>query len=332
MKDNKINYVAVGGFVIAMLVGLLVSIALLTGRTGATDSYFAVYNNVTGVKFGTQVLYEGYPIGQVETVTPTPKEGKMMFRVDFGVTRGWRIPADSVAQIAAPGLLSAITISIHAGTDKTALEPGDRIASREAANIFAVMSSVAGDISVLAEENIKPLLKTLNRTVGTFGNLVEGDVSVMIRELSVLFSDIAERIPKIANNVDEFSRSMNDSSRQLGMLLKPENRKKLENMIANMDTAASNFVMLSNDLKETRGKLDELLAATNKVVINNEKNVGASVADLRRIVDSVARNIDSLNQNMEGTARNMYEFSRQIRQNPGLLLGGTPPRDEAVRR
>ncbi len=330
MRSNKINYVAVGGFVIAMLVGLLVSIALLTGRTGATDTYYAIYSNVTGVKFGTQVLYEGYPIGQVESVTPTPKEGKMLFRVDFGVKKGWRIPADSVAQIAAPGLLSAITISIHAGADKIALEPGNRITSREAANIFAVMSSVASDISVLAEESIKPLLGTLNRTVGTFGDLVNGDVSVMVRELSTLFRDIAERMPGIADNVDEFSRSMNDSSRQLGMLLKPENRKKLENMLANMDTTVSNFVKLSDDLKVSRGKLDDLLAATNAVVLNNKKDIRASVSDLRRIVDSTARHIDSLNQNMDGAARNMYEFSRQIRQNPGLLLGGTPPRDEAA--
>ena len=39
-----------------------------------------------------------------------------------------------------------------------------------------------------------------------------------------------------------------------------------------------------------------------------------------------------MNQNLEGAARNMYEFSRQIRQNPGLLLGGTPPEDAAADR
>jgi phospholipid/cholesterol/gamma-HCH transport system substrate-binding protein len=38
-----------------------------------------------------------------------------------------------------------------------------------------------------------------------------------------------------------------------------------------------------------------------------------------------------INQNLEGAARNMFEFSRQIRQNPGLLLGGKPPTDEAPR-
>jgi phospholipid/cholesterol/gamma-HCH transport system substrate-binding protein len=60
--------------------------------------------------------------------------------------------------------------------------------------------------------------------------------------------------------------------------------------------------------------------------------VEKSVVDLRYIVESIARRIDSMNQNLEGAARNMYEFSRQIRQNPGLLLGGTPPEDAAARR
>jgi phospholipid/cholesterol/gamma-HCH transport system substrate-binding protein len=51
---------------------------------------------------------------------------------------------------------------------------------------------------------------------------------------------------------------------------------------------------------------------------------------MRHAVESIARHIDAINQNLEGASRNMYEFSRQLRQNPGLLLGGTPPKDEAA--
>ena len=53
MKSNKVNYVVVGSFVLAILVGLVISVAMLTGRTGATDTYFAVYDNVTSIKYGT---------------------------------------------------------------------------------------------------------------------------------------------------------------------------------------------------------------------------------------------------------------------------------------
>jgi phospholipid/cholesterol/gamma-HCH transport system substrate-binding protein len=34
--------------------------------------------------------------------------------------------------------------------------------------------------------------------------------------------------------------------------------------------------------------------------------------------------------NLDGASRNMNEFSRLIRQNPGLLLGGSP-REETAR-
>ena len=147
MKSNRINYVIVGTFVLAMVIGLIAAIAMLTGQTGATDAYFAIYRNVTGVKFGTQVLYEGYPIGQVETVSPKPEEGGMRFRVDFTVAKDWRIPNDSSAQFASAGLLSAITLNIEAGDSTTPLKPGTEIKSLESEGIFAVMTSVANDDS-----------------------------------------------------------------------------------------------------------------------------------------------------------------------------------------
>lgn len=43
MKNNHLNYVIVGAFVLVVLVGLVAAVAALTGRTGATDEYFAVY-------------------------------------------------------------------------------------------------------------------------------------------------------------------------------------------------------------------------------------------------------------------------------------------------
>ena len=59
MRSNKINYVLVGLFVAAMAFVLVASVITLSGGSGSTDSYHAIYRNVTGVKFGTQILYEG---------------------------------------------------------------------------------------------------------------------------------------------------------------------------------------------------------------------------------------------------------------------------------
>ena len=329
MRNNKLNYVIVGSFVLAMIFGLIFSIAMLTGRTGATDKYFAVYRNVTGVKFGTQVLYEGFPIGQVEEVTPVAEGSKMSFRVDFTVVEGWRIPEDSVAKIAAPGLLSAITLSLNAGKSEKMLEPSSQVSGLEAANVFAVVSSVADQISMLAEKdirpllnNISPLLESITKPSDSFGEILAGDGSILVSDLVDLTGELGDRIPRIAGDIEQITTRINDSTKELSTLLTEKNRKQIESLIENMDTAAANFTDLS-------GNLDGLIKDLNSVVTDNKSNIDASVVDVRYVTGAWARHIDALNQNMEATSRNMYEFSRQIRLNPGLLLGGTPPRDEA---
>lgn len=305
MNTGRINYVAAGAFVAVMLVIGVIAVAMLTGRTGATDGYYSVYKNVTGLKFGTQILYEGYPIGQVETVTPVAKDGAMLFKVDFEVKEGWQIPDDSVARIGSSGLLSAITINIDAGTSPIAHKPGAKVIGREASDLFAVMSEMAGEVADIAENDIRPLLATINKTaeafsltVSTVGTLVDEDGTKVVKTFAQLADDLNARLPRITENVD---------------------------------TSAANFAELSTDLAETRQKLDNLLVVSEKILGENRSEVRKSIEDLKHVTDSLARHIDAVNQNIEGTARNMYEFSREIRQNPGLLLSGTSPQDNAAK-
>jgi len=331
MKSSRVNYVVVGTFVLAILAGLVASVALLTGRTGTTDPYYAIYHNVTGVKFGTQVLYEGFPIGQVEEVTPEPREGGMRFRVDLSVAEGWRIPANSVAEIAAPGLLAAITISIRAGDSTAALTPGGELQAREASNIFAVLSSVAGDVTELTKGSLKPLLINLNEIVGIIGNMMNNEIKTLLGKIAEIASDVADRTPRIAESIESVAGKLDRSSEEIENLVNPENRKKLEAFLGNMDKAARNFAQLTTDLEKTRLKLGSLLASVEGIVIENKEDIEKSLDNFGYIADSTARHIDAVNQNLEGAARNMYEFTRQIRQNPGLLLGGQPPGGEAGR-
>ena len=57
MKDSRRNYLVVGTFVIAMGAVLIAWIAVLSGRSGATDRYHVLYDNVMGLARGTEVLF-----------------------------------------------------------------------------------------------------------------------------------------------------------------------------------------------------------------------------------------------------------------------------------
>ncbi len=315
MKSNKINYLVVGVFVIIMLILFIGSVAMLTGRTGATDEYFAVYDNVTGIKFGTQVRYEGYPIGQVEEVTPIEEQGRMRFRVDMSVIEGWKIPDNSIAEIAAPGLLAAITIAVSAGDSKAALAPGDRIKAQERSDVFAAIGDIAGQIGDLSDNSIKPLLGNLNDSVLAINKLLIGDGAQIIADLKDISTLINDTAPQIVANLDE-------SIDGLKSMTGGESSAKVQAMISSLEK-------LSNDLNETRNLADVMLESATLAIHDNRGDMDAAVDDLKYVMASTARRIDDINQNLELAARNAAEFTRQIRANPGLLLGGGAPKDEA---
>ena len=328
MKSTRVSYVVVGGFVLAAIVGLVVAVALLTGRTGATDTYNTVYKNVTGVQFGTRVMFEGYPIGQVETVTPIQEQGHVEFRVDMSVIEGWKIPADSVAAITSSGLLAAVTIEIKAGKSAEMLKPGSRIQGKGAANIMAAVSNIASELTDVTENNIKPLLDNLNKTVLTFGNVVNTEGTGLIRDMRQLTSVVSGQVPEIVDNLDKFSVKLNTSADRLNSILANKNIERIDSVFANLDESTKNMTKLTQDFAQTRVNVDKFVKDMNSLLQDNRLDVDRSIVELRYSVESVSRHIDAINQNLEGAARNMYEFSRQIRQNPGLLLGGKPPADE----
>lgn len=330
MRSNKINYLMVGSFVILMLIGMVVTIAWLSGRTGPTDSYYSVYSNVTGVKFGTQVLYEGYPIGQVTQVTPQPAEGRMQFRVDFDVRKGWQIPDDSVVQIGAASLLAAVSLNISAGRSPVPLPPGDRLVAEESASLFDVLADVATDIALLAEEDVKPLITQLTRGGSILTDILEDDGQVIVARLKELVDDLANRAPNIVDQVELFTGdlerlgvNLNRSADEMNAILTPETRETVLDVVEHLDRAAA---QIDNLMIES----NVLVGSANDLVQSNRDEIDAMTGDLQHSAETLARHIDSINHHLDGAARNMYEFSRQIRQNPGLLLGGTPPPDNAV--
>lgn len=311
LKNARMNYMIVGTFVIASIVGLILAVALLTGRTGTVDTYYTIYERVQGLKFGTQVVYEGYPVGQVEEIIPVEKDGRVRFRVMMSVTEGWAIPDDSLAAVSSAGLLSALTINIRAGDSKVPHKPGDKIAGLENADMFAAMSSLAEQISSLMETDVRPLLLNLNTAVNSAAMLLAEDGNDMAKQLKGILDEIGMRTPEIADNLHMFTKNLNSSGQELTQILSVKNRKTINATVQDLD------------------KVGKMVDNIDGLVTGVKPEMEKAVADLRFVMETLSRHIDTISQNLEGTSRNMYEFSRHIRQNPGLLLGGTPPKERA---
>jgi phospholipid/cholesterol/gamma-HCH transport system substrate-binding protein len=313
MQDSRINYVVVGAFVTAMVVALIAVISILAGSTGSTDKYFTIYDNVSGVEFGTQVYYEGYQIGQVEKIEPMDRgNNQLQFRVDIEVQEGWKIPEDSVARALSSGLLSGVAIDIRAGKSTTLLKPGAQIQGTPPSNMFAALQDISSQFGDLSANSIKPLLSNLNKYVVVLGDSVVGHLPKAMADLEKIAASIQRTTTMIETDV-----------------LKPENREHLNSIIANFDTTAANLAQVSAGLDETRRTLNESITKVSGVIDANAGNVNEAARDLRYTLDTIARYVDDMAHNADETARNMAEFSRSIRENPGLLLGGSSQPDQA---
>jgi phospholipid/cholesterol/gamma-HCH transport system substrate-binding protein len=309
MKDSRINYVVVGGFVLAMLLSLLVVVAMLTGRTGSTDTYYTHLSNVNGLKYGTKVTYEGFPVGQVEEIAPLRSEGKTSFRIKLSVSEGWLIPQDSTARVAASGILAAVAVDIKGGASEQMLKPGSEIVGGPAANIFAVMNDVAGQVADLNQNALKPLLSTINQRVDTLGQVLEKQAPELMANLIAVTGDLAVKTPRITSDVERMTGTLSTK------VVNDANAERIQQTLANM-------AQLSSGLQDSRHKVDAVLASLDKMVGGNRENVDQSLKDLRHTLQTVSRNIDSVTYNLDGTSRNLHEFSRQLRENPAVLLGG----------
>ncbi|MBM2830747.1 MAG: MlaD protein [Gammaproteobacteria bacterium] len=326
MKRENINYLVVGVFVLTMLVAFLVILYKITGRTGPTDNYYVTYSNVTGIKYGTPVLYEGFQIGQVENIVPVREPGQTRYRLALSVAKDWGIPSDSIASIVASGLLSAITIDIKEGTSQTMLVPGDMLEGREAANIFAVVNDVAGELQELSRNNLKPLITNLNYQIESLGNelrdLTTQSIRPMIDNINHKFNE------QVVTDLTTLLEKLNENADRLLSLLDDKNQNNLEQFLVNMETASVALNDLLFRIEDTRAAMNEVLIDIDGLVTDNRQNFKTSINDLQKTLDTVSDNINSIVYHMEGSSRNMHELSRQLRENPGLILDSSPQPDE----
>jgi phospholipid/cholesterol/gamma-HCH transport system substrate-binding protein len=344
LRSSHTNYAIVGGFVVVMVLALVAAVAVLTGRTGASDRYTVLYDNVAGVKAGTPVTFEGYRVGEVRGVRPTRRDGELSFEVAFTVEAGFPIPADSTAAVASTGLLSGSAVQIRAGEADATLAPGERIAAGTSTDMFAAVSKIAGEIGTLSEDGVQPLLAKLNAYTEQLGETLTESAPELVGDLRTATRAFAESAPASAGNIQEFTRRLNErvlgddnlarvegtlanlesATRSLDAdLLGAQNRERVRETLANAQTVSQQTVALTRNAERTRRQLDQMIAELDAAIAASRPQLQAGLKDLRYSLQVVSQHVDAIAYNLETTSRNMSEFSRQVRQDPSLLIRGT---------
>ena len=326
MKRESINYFVVGCFVLVLGAGFLYVMLRLAGSAAPADNYHIYYQNVAGLKFGTPVYYEGYQLGQVEKIVPDHSQGHVRYRITVSVLKDWPIPTDSVARILSSGLLSAKSIDIQEGQSSQRLVAGAEIQGQPAINVMNSLSAAADSFRELAD-NVQPLVKSLDKQ---FTTLVDQLSDVTAGSVRPLLNSIQKRVesPETFAKLDHLLEQLNQSAASLQLLLGKENQQYVTKFLAGMGDVAGNLNGLISRIEQTRVQMNQVLRQLDGLASDNRPALRASIRSLHRSLEVVSRHIDAITHNLEGSMRNMNEFSRDLRENPSLLISGSAQPDE----
>ena len=295
MKRDTVNYTLVGAVVLAALVLLLVGLALITGRSGATSGYVVRYRNVTGLRYGAPIFYQGYRIGEVNGVKPERSAEGTRYKVELAIRSDWPIPKDSLAQLQSTGLLADVSVGIREGVSKEMLPEGGELKGQESTDIFAAMNELAGQISELTRTQISPLIRTLSQRVDSITGAID------------------KGTPEVMEQTRALLARLNNASDSLNDVLKPQNRAAVSAILGEVSK-------LSTELRKTRETLDSALGELASIAKENRPDVRRSVQDLSSVLEALSGRMDVITHHLESSSRNLDEFSREIRKHPNRLI------------
>ena len=286
--ETKANYVAVGAFVLACVVGLVVTILWLAGAQYSQEyAYYQTYfkGPVTGLGKGTVTRYNGIDVGRVTDLKFNPADPQSVI-VTMQVQPGLNIREDSRASIESQGLTGGSYVEISGGTASSPV-----LTAREGQD-YPVILAKQSTLQQL-EQSAPEVVAKLN---------------IAVTRLNDLLSDKNRKaMSNVLANLDETTAAIAKRSADIDATIK------------NANVATANLREASADLKPTLQRVDTTVNKFSKVADDADAflkgdalaQTSVMIGEMRRLVTSLTRFSDQLNREptklLFGDRRKGYE-------------------------
>lgn len=272
--ETRASHLAVGAFVLVLLVGVLGFVAWIARYTGQeTYAYYDIFysGDVTGLNIDGPVRYRGIPVGRVVSMEIDPNDFDQI-RITVEVLQGTPLREDSYATIEPQGITGVLYVLLTGGTEQAAAlpettkEPFPVIPSRpgKLAQIFeSVPETLAKATQLLEqvtllfnEENQQAISNTLKNLESITGKIDEtsGDVEALLSS----GREAADRVAAMSQSIQTLADELNGKSDEIG--------SDVSAAVADLQTMANSFNSVAEQL--------DLLLADNRQPINDFATTG----------------------------------------------------------
>lgn len=280
--ETKANYVAVGIFVLACLLGILIALLWLGGSQYIEEfAYYRTYfsGGVTGLGKGTMVRYNGIQVGRVSKVEFDLNDPKRVI-VTLQINPDVPIHADSVASVASEGLTGGNYVEIDGGTKSAPVLP------RTMFGEYPVIRSKASTLQEL-EQSAPQILVKINGIADRLNDVLSARNRQSITQI---LSNLRDVSAMLARHSSDFDRTLkNFASASAGI--------DADASALHGDLADAHDLFAHTDV--TIGKLDRLSDKLDKLTGDIDTQVNGAhldelVGQARELVRSLTHLSDEL--------------------------------------
>jgi phospholipid/cholesterol/gamma-HCH transport system substrate-binding protein len=264
--ETKANYVAVGAFVLACVIGLVVTVLWLAGAQYSQEySYYQAYfkGPVTGLGKGTTTRYNGIDVGRVTDLAFDPSDPQNVI-VTLQVQPNLNIREDSVASIDSQGLTGGVFVEISGGTTKSPL-----LAAKEGQR-YPIIRTKQSTFAQL-EQSAPEVVAKLNVAASRLNDLLNDNNRRAIGHILASLDETTSTLAKRSADIDA--------------------------TIANANKAMANLADASNGIKPMLGQANTTLQKYGKVADDADAFInGDGLAQLTDLIGEMRRTVGNLDQ------------------------------------
>lgn len=306
-------------FAISIIIIFIFGLNYLKGK-GFLDNnstYYAVFDNLNGLKVSNPVVVNGFQVGTVAKLSfmyDGPNAGKIVGRIN--ITNDIKIPKESTAILYSTGLMGDMSIKLIF-TDETYFhQEGDTINTKIEGDL---LSELGGEITPITEklnlmmENINNLfdfekknqqslnytIESINKTLEKFqtmGDIVNNNLGSLMTSADGILKDVSTTTTTLSKNEENINLMLKNLSGFSETLNDPE------------------FKQMISSLSSTSESLDELMKKMNSTdnslgAILNEKELYNEALAKVESLDGVIENVNLLLEDMRLRPDRYIHFS-----------------------
>ena len=303
----------IGIITIITLIGFFMLFNFLKGQNiFSSGRLFTVkFENVNGLAPSKPVSINGLRVGQVKEIKIIDTAKPIYFEVVISVEKNIQFSKQTVAEIYEPGIMSGPEIRLLLDYGSDVAKDGDFLPGRIAGGMLDGFSKQLTP----TQAKLDSVLLSFNQTLGSVNNVLDPstqqEIKAMLRNLN-----------RTVDSFDKTAQSLTATSNSANNLIKT-NEKTLNTTLNNASATMASAKATVDKFGKTADKLNALeLDQVIKNFENASKNLNTLLEDMNNGKGSLGKlaKDETLANELEATIKNMNELVTDLKKNPSRYV------------